>query len=170
MKKIICLLAIGAIVVVSCESKKETTSSTDTPKGSGYTLDSSANIELVKKLNTAFPAGDSVTAYACYNDTAKVHDNLHVMSVKENFHEFQSLVKQGLTFKLEKINEIFEVVNYKPAPDGVSNYVIAWVTLSLQKGTKSITIQMNQGFAIRDGKVVEEWDTYDTGGLADLMK
>ncbi len=163
-------MAITAIVFASCESKKEGTTAAETPKGTGYTLDSSANIELAKKLNNAFPAGDSAAVYACYSDTAKVHDNLQTMTIKENFHEFQSLTAQGVTFKVEKINEMFEVVNYKPSPDGVSNYVIAWVTLSMQKGKKSISVQMNQGFAIKNGKIVEEWDTYDTAGLMGLLK
>ena len=163
-------MALGAIVFASCESKKEGTTATETPKGNGYTLDSSANIELAKKINVAFPAGDSVTAYASYSDTAKVHDNLRTMTVKQNFHEFQSIVASGAIFKLEKINQIFEVVNYKPSPDGVSNYVIAWVTLSLQKGGKTVTVQMNQAFAIKDGKIVEEWDTYDTAEIMNLLK
>lgn len=170
MRKIICLIAIASIVFASCESKKEGTTAAETPKGSGYTLDSSANVELVKKLNYAFPAGDSTAVYACYNDTAKVHDNLHVVSIKENFREFHSLLAKGLIFKVEKINAIFEIVNYKPSPNGVSNYVVAWVTLSMQKGGKSITVAMNQGFAIKDGKIVEEWDSYDTAGLMDLLK
>jgi hypothetical protein len=170
MRKLTCFIAVAAIIFASCESKKDGTTTTETPKGSGYTLDSSANIDMVKKLNNAFPSGDSVTAYACYNDTAKVHDNLQTMSVKDNFHEFQSLVQQGITFKLERVEEIFEVVNYKPSPDGVSNYVTAWVTLSVSKGNKTIPVQMNQAFAIKDGKIVEEWDTYDTGGLMGLMK
>lgn len=161
---------MATIILASCESKKEGTSATETPKGSGYTLDSSANIELVKKLNYAFPAGDSAAVYSCYNDTAKVHDNLHTVSIKENFREFHSLVEKGLTFKVENINAIFEVVNYKPTPDGATNHVVAWVTLSLQKGGKSIMVVMNQGFAIKEGKIVEEWDSYDTAGLMDLLK
>lgn len=170
MKKTLGIFFVAALAFASCETKKEGAAAPQTPKGTGYTLDSSANIELAKKLNAAFPAGDSVTAFSCYGDTAKIHDNLRVMTVKENFREFNSLVSKGITFKLDKINEIFEVVNYKPEPNGVSNYVIAWVTLSLQKGGKSVPVQMNQAFAIKDGKVVEEWDTYDSAGLMDLMK
>jgi len=170
MRKIIGLIAMSAIVFASCEPKKEGTTTTETPKGSGYTLDSSANIELVKKLNYAFPAGDSAAVYSCYNDTAKVHDNLHVVSIKQNFRDFHSMLEKGLTFKVEKINAIFEVVNYKPTPDGVSNHVVAWVTLSMQKGGKSITVVMNQAFAIKDGKIVEEWDSYDTSEITTLFK
>lgn len=95
MKKLTSFIVIATIVFASCESKKEATTAPEAPKGTGYTLDSSANIDMVKKLNIAFPSGDSATAYACYNDTAKVHDNLQTMSVKDNFHEFQSLVQQG---------------------------------------------------------------------------
>jgi hypothetical protein len=170
MRKTIGLIAMAAIVLVACESKKEGTTSGETPKGTGYTLDSSANIELAKKINTAFPAGDSVAVYASYSDTAKVHDNLHVVPIKQNFREFQALVAKGLSFKLDKVDAIFEVVSYKAEPNGVSSYVVAWVTLTLQKGNKSTTIQMNQAFAMKDGKIVEEWDTYDTAGLMDLMK
>jgi hypothetical protein len=170
MRKIIGFIAMAAIVFTACESKKEGTSAAEAPKGSGYTLDSSANIDLVKKVNYAFPAGDSTVIYACYNDTAKVHDNLHGVSIKENFRDFHSLMAKGLTFKVEKINGIFEVVNYKPWPNGVSNHVVAWVTLLMQKAGKSITVVMNQGFAIKDGKIVEEWDSYDTAGLMDLLK
>ena len=170
MRKIISLIAMAAIVFASCESKKEGTNAGETPKGSGYTLDSSANVELVKKLNYAFPAGDSTAVFSCYNDTAKVHDNLHVVSIKQNFRDFHSLMEKGLTFKVEKINAIFEIVDYKPSPDGITNHVVAWVTLAMQKGGKSITVVMNQGFAIKDGKIVEEWDTYDSADFMNLIK
>jgi hypothetical protein len=170
MRKTISLIAIAAIFFVACDPKKEGTATAETPKGSGYTLDSSANIELVKKMNYAFPAGDSVAVYASYNDTAKVHDNLHTVSIKENFRDFQELVKKGLTFKVERFNAIFEVIEHKTAPDGTNDHVVAWVTLSLQRGGKSITVLMNQAFAMKDGKIVEEWDTYDSAGLMDLMK
>ena len=170
MKKIICFTAITIIVLASCDPKKTETTAAETPKGSGYTLDSSANVDLVKKLNYAFPAGDSVTAFACYSDTAKVHDNLNTMSLKENFKEFSALAAKGLVMKVDNFDAIFESVNYKAAPDGVTNYVIAWVTLSATRGKKTIKIIMNQGFAFKNGKIVEEWDTYDTAGLMDLMK
>ncbi len=170
MRTILSLAAFSAIILVSCESKKEGGAAVESPKGSGYTLDSSANTELVKKLNNAFPAGDSATVYACYSDTAKVHDNLNTMSIKDNFREFQALVKQGLHFKLDRFDALFEVVNYKPTAEGYTNYVVAWVNLVLQKGNKSVTVIMNQAFAIKDGKVVEEWDTYDTAGMMGLMK
>ena len=170
MKKIICFTAITIIVLASCDPKKTETTAAETPKGSGYTLDSSANVDLVKKINYAFPAGDSVTVFACYSDTAKVHDNLHTVPIKQNFRDFYSMIAKGVVTKVEKINAIFETVNYKASPDGVTNYVVAWVTLSAQRGKKSVTFIMNQGFAFKNGKIIEEWDTYDTAGLMDLMK
>jgi hypothetical protein len=170
MKRIISVIATAAIVFASCESKKTETAAVETPKGTGYTLDSSANIELVKKMNYAFPAGDSVTVFGSYSDTAKVHDNLHTVSIKEDFREFNSMLAKGLVLKVEKIDAIFETVHNEAFPDGVTSHVTAWVTLSAQRGKKSITFIMNQGVAFKNGKIVEEWDTYDTAGLMDLMK
>ena len=170
MKKILGLIAVSVIILASCESKKEGTASAEAPKGSGYTLDSSANVDAVKKLNYAFPAGDSTAVYACYGEGAKVHDNLHVVSVQENFRGVNALVSQGLSLKFEKFDAIFEVVNYKPSPDGYTNYVVAWVTMSAKKGNKSVTVSMHQAFAFKDGKIMEEWDYYDSSELMNLMK
>lgn len=170
MRKILGLIAVTAIVLASCEPKKEGTATAEAPKGSGYTLDSSANVDMVKKLNYAFPAGDSAAVYACYNEGAKVHDNMLGVSVQENFRGFQAMLSQGLSVKFEKFDAIFEVVNYKPSPDGYTNYVLAWVTMSAKKGNKSATISMHQAFALKDGKIMEEWDYYDSSELMNLMK
>ena len=72
--------------------------------------------------------------------------------------------------KVEKIDAIFETVHYKALPGGITSHVIAWITLSLQKGKKTTTFIMSQDFAINDVKIVEEWYTYDTAGLMNLMK
>lgn len=170
MKKVVYLIVVAAIVFTSCDQKKPEATAAETPKGTGYTLDSSANIELVKKINYAFPMRDSAFVFANYADTAKVHDNLTAMSIKENFRMVNSMLASGAVLKVEKIESIWETVNYKPAPNGVANYVDAYVMLSFKKGSKSVTLIMNQAFAIINGKIVEEWDTYDTEGLMSLMK
>ncbi len=61
MKKFI-LACLVVSTIIACSPKTETASTFAAPADlTSYNLDSSANIDLVKKMITAFEAGDSVT-------------------------------------------------------------------------------------------------------------
>ena len=75
MKKFI-LACLVVSTIIACSPKTETASTFAVPEDvNSYNLDSSANIDLVKKMITAFEAGDSVTYRSCYADSAIFHDN-----------------------------------------------------------------------------------------------
>jgi hypothetical protein len=88
MKKFI-LACLVVSTIIACSPKTETASTFAAPKDlSSYNLDSSANIDLVKKMMTAFEAGDSVTYRSCYADTVKFHDNQLEMTLDQNVSNF----------------------------------------------------------------------------------
>ena len=65
---------------------------------------------------------------------------------------------------------IWEEINFKADEKGVTNYVLAYCTNTWTKGDKSIDIVTFQVDAIKDGKIVEEWNVYDSAPLMELLK
>jgi len=169
MKKFIfaCLVVSS---VIACSPKTETTSTFAVPKDSNsYNLDSSANIDLVKKMITAFEAGDSVTYRSCYADSAKFHDNGTDMTLDQNVGSFSMFKASGVTFKVVQVDPIWEIVNKKASPSGVTNYVMSFQTMVFKKGDKETKVIMSVVNGMKDGKIVEEWGLYDTKQLMDMM-
>lgn len=170
MKKFLLVLLVTT-AVFGCTSPSDKTSSIDYPANAvGYNLDSSANIDLVKKMVHSFEATDSVTYRSCYSDSAKFHDNGRDLPLEENLGTFQLFKSMGITLKAEKVDPIWEVVNKTPAPDGVTNYVISFQHMTFSKGDKQVKVIMNVVDAIKNGKIVEEWGLYDSKELSELMK
>ena len=60
---------------------------------------------------------------------------------------------------------VWEEVNYKADEKGVKNYVLAYCTNTWTKGDKSVQIVTFQVDAIKDGKIVEEWNVYDSAAF-----
>lgn len=155
---------------IACSPKTETTSTFAAPKDlNSYNLDSSANIDLVKKMITAFEAGDSTTYRSCYADTAKFHDNGMDMTLDQNVSNFSFFNASGVTFKVVQVDPIWEIVNKEVAQNGVTNYVISFQTMVFKKGEKEVKVIMNVVNGMKDGKIVEEWGLYDTKPLMDLI-
>jgi hypothetical protein len=156
--------------IIACSPKTETASTFTAPKDlSSYNLDSSANIDLVKKMMTAFEAGDSVTYRSCYADTVKFHDNQLEMTLDQNVANFSFIKSNGLTFKVLSIAPIWEIVNKEAAADGITNYVMSFVTMVYTKGDKEVKVTTNMVTGMKDGKIMEEWDLYDTKQLLELV-
>ncbi|MEY4011066.1 MAG: hypothetical protein RIT22_190, partial [Bacteroidota bacterium] len=66
---------------------------------------------------------------------------------------------------------VWEAVNNKPdEKTGITNYVISYYEVTFTKGDKKASVILNMNFAIKDGKIQEEWDTYDTAPLTELLK
>jgi hypothetical protein len=169
MKKFI-LACLLVSTIIACSPKTETASTFTAPKDlSSYNLDSSANIDLVKKMMTAFEAGDSVTYRSCYADTVKFHDNQLEMTLDQNVANFSFIKSNGLTFKVLSIAPIWEIVNKEAAADGITNYVMSFVTMVYTKGDKEVKITTNMVTGMKDGKIMEEWDLYDTKQLLELV-
>ena len=71
--------------------------------------------------------------------------------------------------KLEKINAILETVGNKPDDIGITNYVNVYFDASLISATKKVTTRFNVVFAFKNGKIVREWDTYDSAPLMEVL-
>lgn len=164
---------MGLIVtasLVACKDQKQTsTASAALPNTSGYTLDSSANIDLIKKSNAAGSTGDVTTYKSTYSDSAVFHDNLNKLSLSQNLDMLEQFKKAGLTFTME-YGALWETVNNKPDEKGVSNYVLGYLTSTFKKGDKSVKVGQFQIDAVKDGKIVEEWIIYDPTEIIALMK
>jgi hypothetical protein len=169
MKKFI-LACLVVSTIIACSPKTETASTFAAPADlNSYNLDSSANIDLVKKMIVAFEAMDSATYRACYADTAKVHDNGKDMTLDQNIGNFSYMKSNGLTFKVLSIEPIWEIVNKEAAADGITNYVMSFLTIVYKKGDKEAKVTSSMVTGMKDGKIVEEWDLYDTKPLMDLV-
>ena len=169
MKKFI-LSCFVVSSIIACSPKTETSNASTYPaEAVGYNLDSSANIDLVKKMTLAFDAMDSVNYRACYAENAKFHDNGTDMTLEKNLGNFAYFKANGLTIKTEKIDPIWEAVNKEASPDGVTNYVISFQHLIVKKGDKEVRVIMNVVNGMKDGKIVEEWGLYNSKPIVDLI-
>ena len=169
MKKLLMGLIVTASLVACKDQKQTSTASAALPNTSGYTLDSSANIDLIKKSNAAGSTGDVTTYKSTYSDSAVFHDNLNKLSLSQNLDMLEQFKKAGLTFTLE-YGALWETVNNKPDEKGVSNYVLGYLTSTFKKGDKSVKVGQFQIDAVKDGKIVEEWIVYDPTDVMSLMK
>ena len=169
MKKFI-LACFVVSTIIACSPKTETASTFAAPKDlTSYNLDSSANIDLVKKMIVAFEAMDSATYRSCYADTAKFHDNGKDMTLDQNIGNFSYFKSSGLTFKVVSIEPIWEIVNKEADQNGVTNYVMSFQTMVFKKGEKEAKLIMSVVNGMKDGKIVEEWGLYDSKPFMDLM-
>lgn len=169
MKKLFMGLIITASLVACKDQKQTSTASAALPNTSGYTLDSSANIDLIKKSNAAGSTGDVTTYKSTYSDSAVFHDNLNKLSLSQNLDMLEQFKKAGLTFTME-YGALWETVNNKPDEKGVSNYVLGYLTSTFKKGDKTVKVAQFQVDAVKDGKIVEEWIIYDPTEIMALMK
>jgi hypothetical protein len=169
MKKII-LSLIVMTSLVACESKTEKTANAVPVDAFGYTLGSSENINTAKKAIDAGVASDSAVFVSIYADSAAVYDNMNKQTIFENMKLANFFRSKGITMKLEKINQIWETVDFKPDERGISNYVNVYFDASFTKGTQKMVTRINAVFAFKNGKIVTEWDTYDSAPILELIK
>lgn len=169
MKKFI-LACLVVSTIIACSPKTETASTFVVPADiNSYNLDSSANIDLVKKMITAFEAGDSLTYRSCYADSAIFHDNGTDMTLDQNVVLFNYFKSNGVSVKMEKVDPIWEIVNKEASPNGVTNYVMSFQHTVYKKGDKEVKVIVSVVNGIKDGKIVEEWDLYNAKPMFDLM-
>jgi predicted ester cyclase len=70
---------------------------------------------------------------------------------------------------VESVDPIWEIVNKVASPNGVTNYVISFQQTTYKKGGKEVKVIVNVVNGMKDGKIVEEWDIYDTKPMMDLI-
>ncbi len=169
MKKLLMGLIVAASLVACTNPKETSTATAALPNTSGYTVDSSANIDLVKKSNTAGSTGDFETYKSTYSDSVVFHDNLKKTTMSDNLEMLAQFKKAGLSFTIE-YGALWETINNKADEKGVSNYVLGYLTVTFKKGDKSVKVGQFQIDAVKDGKIVEEWIVYDPTDVMSLMK
>lgn len=170
MKKIIYCLVV-ATTLFACQTKNVSTESVDYPaKAVGYNLDTTVNTETVLKAVKAMEALDTNTYRSVYAPDAIFHDNLDSTTLDQNIAMISSFKANGISVKITATNPIWEVVNKKASPTGVTNYVISYQFAEFTKGDKTVKAVMNSVDAFKDGKIVEEWNTYDTRNIFELFK
>ena len=156
--------------IIACSPKTETASTFAVPEDvNSYNLDSSANIDLVKKMVVAFETGDSATYRSLYADSAIFHDNGSDMTLDQNVVLFNYFKSNNVTVKVEKVDPIWEIVNKEASPNGITNYVMSFQHTVYKKGDKEVKVIVSVVNGMKDGKIVEEWDLYNTKPMLDLM-
>lgn len=170
MKKII-LLLFASILFYACSEKKANDSVLKEPNQNGYTVIKSENIELVKKFNEKAFALDTAAVRAAYsseNDT--IHDNINKINVNENVQLLGKLKSSNVKFTIKNYGALWETINDEANPKGVRNFVIAYIVLNVSNSKTNKDILFHQVCAVKDGKIVEEWDVYDSKILDELLK
>jgi len=169
MKKII-LAAFVASSLFACQSKTESTSTNNFPaEADGYTLAASDNIELARKSAKYIESGDTAAYRATYSADAVIHENAADETVSQNMAAIQAVRDAGVKITIDS-GAIYHEVVYSTPKGGHTNYVFAYMVMTMAKGGKQLKINMHAVDAVKDGKQVEEWLFYDTKGVAELLK
>ena len=87
-----------------------------------------------------------------------------------NLATFIPMKNAGIKFSIEGEPMLFEIIEKPDPKTGYTNYVDTYYILGVTKNGKKNLSKLNQIFAMKDGKVLEEWDVYDTAPFTDLMK
>ena len=172
MKKTIALIALTGLLFISCK-KEETKAHAEVknPNQFGINIGKSDNIELIKKLNVMASTFDLVNFKSNFADKAILHDNMNDVTIDENVKMLEAMKAKGMTVTLDEKPLIWESINDKPdEKTGITNYVQCYYEVTFARNGKSAKINYNMIFAMKDGKVQEEWDTYDTAPIAELLK
>ena len=120
------------------------------------------------KCNAAWEAGNVAEYKSYYAEDAIFHDNNKQTTLAENVAFNTEFLKSGIKPTI-RYDVIWEEVNFKADEKGVKNYVLAYCTNTWTKGDKSIQVVTFQVDAIKDGKIVEEWNVYDSAAF-DVFK
>ncbi|MEN9382709.1 MAG: hypothetical protein RI940_1592 [Bacteroidota bacterium] len=174
MKKTLLLSVICAtLFACSTPEEKKETSETGTATAAGSVTTTGPEVDLMKKAQNAWAAGDWDTYLSCYADTARsVHNGWasndttvakKMSSFIDQFKKSRELMDGNVTVE----NTIYEVVTMA---DG-SQYGHAWANLSwkTKKGVVSKSVIFNS-YGIKDGKLTYEWPIYDSKPFTDLTK
>ena len=164
-------MLFGALCAVSlfaaCDQKKESSA----PENDGYVLNNSENIEYAKKTLINCSKGDLDAYKALYADTAIFYDNSAKETLAENLAIFKAMKAKGIEIKLDTFFNAFETVDKVADPEnGAKNFIHIYCQLTFSKGDKKVTIPFYQANALKDGKIVREYDFYDATGINELMK
>ncbi len=168
MKKAPYIILISCLFI-NCTSKKEETLIKN-PDQNGYTVAKSSNIDLVKKFNKKAFELDTTALKSYYSSkTDTIHDNLTTLTVNQNCQLLGKLKASKIKFKIKNYSALWETINDEANLKGVKNFVIAYLIVNASNGKSNNDILLNQVCAVKDGKIVEEWDVYDAKKIDELL-
>jgi hypothetical protein len=175
MKKNLALLALSGLLLFSCKKEDvKTTEKVVTPNeipanSNGYNVSTSANIDLIKKCADAWVNGDFEEYEKYYATNAIIHDNKIGSTVSENVAANKEFQKNNIKPTVE-YNVIWEAVNYKADEKGIKNFVLSAQTVTWKKDSKTSKVISFQIVAVKDGKITEEWNIYDSVPFTEFIK
>ena len=159
------------ILIISCDTKQAKPVKHDyPPNATGYTLDSTANTDLVKKALHALITNDTVTYKDTYSSNAIFHHNTDSMNLSQNMAMIKAQFDSKIEMKIFGVPEIWELINNNPDKNGINHYVLSFIDFQLTKGGRSMKLSISFCDLIKDGKQVEEYLIYDKSSIAELMK
>ena len=170
MKKILLRLIVSASLIACTNQETKTDGQTVPTNATGYTIDSSANTDLVRKAANALVNNDTTAYKNCYTSNVIFHDNNDSANLTQNVAGIQAIHDKGIIWKLNKIGAIWETIDLNPKANENTSYVISYQNYTLTKGYKSIVVRFNVLNNIKDGKLMSEYLRYDNSGIAELMK
>jgi hypothetical protein len=172
MKKQLVVFALSMAFFVSCKSNDDTKIAEKDPQQTSIGVDSSANINLAKKVNDLAMKFDYEGLKSNFIPKAKLHDNSKDITIEDNIATLKMVQKEGIVISVNGKPLFHEVIMDKPNPKtGISNYVICYYDVTFAKGDKKVNIKnYHMLFAIKDGKVHECWDIYDASELPSLFQ
>jgi len=163
-------LLIGLLITASIFACKNQDSNNSNQESNSNGKPS--NTEIVREINDDLVSYNFEKLQSHYNDSTLVHDNLKVEPIGKNLQGFIPLKNAGVKFTIEGNPMIYEVINNKQDTlnGGYPSYVFTYITFSASKAGVKKIFKCSQIFGMKDGKVLEEWDTYDTVPVMELMK
>lgn len=170
MKKILLVL-----LFISTLAKAQTSnpSSTNLPTEgflSGYSLEQSPNTNLVLQSVKALESLDTEKYKSFYASDAKFHDNTEEKNLEQNISFISALKSNGISVKFERVAPIWEYVHQSKNMNNPNRYVISYQQAIMAKGDKKTKVVLIAVDLMKDGKIKEEWLSYDTKGIMELMK
>jgi hypothetical protein len=158
-------VAILATVLFACSTPTEKTTSTETDATASSCVKEGPDVDLMKKVVTAYSAGDWATMSSCFSDTAKSwHNNDTVaMKMSDRIEMFKAQrASSGVVVDAGTPN--FEVVTVPTTDEQYKGikWGHAWITFSNTAKTGEVSKTLTfVSFAIRDGKILYEQVIYD---------
>ena len=164
MKKTI-LVAMLATTIFACSTPGEKTATTATDATASSCVKEGPEVDLMKKVVTAYSAGDWATMATCFSDTAKSwHNNDTVaMNMTDRIEMFkQQRATTGDVVDAGTPNyEVVTVPTTDSQYEGIK-WGHAWINFKSTSKTgetsKSLTFV---SFGIKDGKILYEQVIYD---------
>jgi len=163
MKKTI-LIALFAVTLFSCKNASET-ATTATVATTSSCVKAGPEVDLMKKVVTAYSNGDWATMATCFSDTAKSwhNDDTVAMKMSDRIELFKKQ-RASIDGVVDSGTPNFEVVTVETDDEQYKGYKWghAWIRFkSTSKTGEKMSNLTFASFAIKDGKILWEQVIYD---------